>query len=270
MIDVHLHLQDPRLESVVDAFDDQLGGLGIDAWVVNGTGPGDWEDVARIAREHPAVIPCYGVHPWKVNELDPDWEGPLRRRLEDDPGAGVGEIGLDRWIRDHDIERQKEILLAQLNLAGEFDRPVTIHCLQAWGHLDEVLGSSKLDRPFLLHSYGGPSEFVPRMLDRGAYFSISGYFFRKNKTEKLAVFREIPEDRVLVETDAPDMRPPPELMEHPVPGDTEEGEAANHPANLLAIHRAYAAFRNRDPEEVAATLEENFENWFGRSLRPDR
>lgn len=265
MIDCHLHLQDERLSSCLDEILATIRVLGITRLVVNGTHPGDWDAVARLASRVPEVIPCYGLHPWKVGRESGPWLEDLADRLRADPRAAVGEIGLDRWIKDFDFERQREAFAAQLALAGSLGRPVTIHCLNAWGTLAEMLETVPRPRHFLLHSFGGPVGMIDRFVSLGAFFSISGYFFRSGKESKLAAFDRIPRDRILVETDAPDMAPPPELVRF-VPGGGGSPEA-NHPGNLVAIHEAFALRLGLTTNDLAALVEENFSAWFGMGTR---
>ncbi|MDF1859373.1 MAG: TatD family hydrolase [Verrucomicrobiales bacterium] len=255
MIDAHLHLQFPEFDGILDKVIEAARKVGVKAFVVNGTSPEDWNQVASLATEVAEIIPFFGVHPWKVNELRAGWEEELDRYLEAFPGAGVGEIGLDKWIRNHDIGRQRETFLRQLELAEKKARPVTVHCLKAWGHLSECLKSSKFQRPFLLHSFGGPTELIGEFLKREAYFSLSGYFLRPDKTKKRDAFLSIPRERILLETDAPDMLPPDELIQFPL---SREGKEINHPANLRAIYEAYARWKELPVSEVISATSENF------------
>jgi TatD DNase family protein len=263
MIDCHLHLQDVRLSSSLEEVLATIRALGITRLVVNGTHPDDWESVASLAARVPEVIPCYGLHPWKVGTEPGNWLGELGERLRADPRAGVGEIGLDRWIKNHDLDRQREVFVAQLALAGSLGRPVTIHCLQAWGSLAESLETAARPRRFLLHSYGGPVGMIDRFVSLGAFFSISGYFFRPGKESKLAVFDHIPRDRLLVETDAPDMAPPPELVRFSPP--SCGAPEPNHPGNLGSIYEAFARRLGMAVEDLVALVEDNFAEWFGPS-----
>jgi TatD DNase family protein len=96
-----------------------------------------------------------------------------------------------------------------------------------------------------MHSFGGSIETARRLIPLGAYFSFSGYFLSDRKAAVLDVFRQLPPDRILLETDAPDMLPPPDFITHPLP------EKRNHPANLAAIGRALAAALGIEPERLA-------------------
>lgn len=261
LYDAHNHFQDHRLDAVRGEVMRMLPGLGVGEVVVDGSGEDDWEEVAQLAREHAWVRPSFGLHPWYVKERGAQWLEKLREYLVKFPKAPVGEIGLDRWIENPDIEAQVECFRAQLELAVEMDRAVSIHCLRAWGLLEEQLRSSRLPaRNFLLHSYGGPVEMVPGFVKLGAYFSLSPYFGHARKAQQLATFAAVPLERLLAETDAPDMWPPDELNSHPL---MHEGQAINHPANLRVSYELLAKVRGMRVEDLEAQIEENYRRLFG-------
>ncbi len=258
MRDAHLHLADERLFPEADRIMEQLRALGVSRLVVNGTGPEDWGRVADLARRFPEVWPSFGLHPWRVNEVAAGWREELQGWLDEFPGAGLGEIGLDRWIEGYDLPKQKQVFLEQLALADQVAGPISVHVLRAWGALIECLDAWPKPRPFLLHSYGGSRELVRELVERGAWFSLSGYFFRPDKAAKLEVFREVPEDRLLLESDAPDMLPPDTLRIAQC-----QDPDLNHPANIAAIYTAYAHWRGIDLPEATRRINENFDRWTG-------
>src|SRR5262245_6867953 len=184
--------------------------------VVNGSCEEDWPVVLSLARQCPLVIPSFGYHPWYVKERSKDWLQKLKSFLDGIPSA-IGEIGLDRWIKNYDLPQQEEVFTWQLGFAAERNLPVSIHCLQAWGRLLELLQAGpRPQRGFLLHSYGGPQEMVAPLAKLGAYFSIPGYFAHERKVRQRETFRHVPPDRLLIETDAPDQLPPDERNRHPL------------------------------------------------------
>ncbi len=261
LFDAHNHLHDARLLPWRADFLTELPALSVRRAVVNGTRESDWPEVAALASETPWVLPSFGLHPWYVNDRSTTWLENLSRFLDVHPGAGVGEIGLDRWIENHDIAAQSECFRAQLALAAERNLPTTIHCLRAWGALWEVLRESPVPaRGFLLHAYGGPAEMVAGFLARGAYFSFSAYFLHERKSAQREIFRTLPADRILVETDAPDLAPPLEKNTHPIADET--GRPLNHPANLLLAYDALATIRGVSREMLAADVAENFTRLF--------
>jgi TatD DNase family protein len=253
--DAHNHLQDERLGPELDEVVPSCRRLGIEAMVVNGTCETDWPRVEQLAARYPFVIPAYGIHPWRVGERSPDWKDHLLRRLEHAPVA-MGEIGLDRWMRNPDFAAQEEVFRMQLRIAAERDLPVTIHCLKAWGWLLEILQSEALPaRGFLLHSYSGSAEMIPRLAEMGALFSLSGYFAHPRKAAQREAFRQVPRDRLLLETDAPDMGPP-------NPDHALRDSGINHPANIAQVYRFAAGLLAMDPTELNSLIEANFRRFF--------
>ncbi|MCX6856340.1 MAG: TatD family hydrolase [Verrucomicrobia bacterium] len=263
LYDAHNHYQDTRLDSDRTIILQSLPELGVLEAVVNGSAEDDWEDVARLARDNAWLRPSFGLHPWYVKERTSGWQELLRTYLMAFPNAAVGEIGLDRWITDPDIEAQTACFRWQLMLATELDRPATIHCLRAWGLLDEQLRNLPLpERGFLLHSYGGPAEMIPGFVQMGAYFSLSPYFGHVRKAQQLATFAAVPLDRLLAETDAPDMWPPDELNEHPL---QHEGKPINHPANLQVSYDLLAQVRGIPRDDLITQIGENYRRLFQAS-----
>jgi len=259
--DAHNHLQDER-------FGGQQGELlaasekaGVARMVVNGACESDWPQVLALARQSKIVLPSFGYHPWYLHERTPDWLQNLKKFLDEAPGA-VGEIGLDRWKPDLPYEPQEEIFRAQLGVAAERNLPVSIHCLQAWGRLHELLRDHpRPARGLVLHSFGGPVEMIPAFAKLGAYFSFPGYFLRERKLRQRETFKQVPRDRLLIETDAPDQLLPEGSNRFPLTG--ADGKALNHPANLPAVYSGLAEFLGEEVELLAARVGENFLRVFG-------
>tara|TARA_B100000959_G_scaffold270533_1_gene317567 strand:+ start:31 stop:819 length:789 start_codon:yes stop_codon:yes gene_type:complete len=230
--------------------------------VVNGCAEPDWPTVAQMAEDHPQILPSFGYHPWFIHLRTPDWKKILEGFLDQYPSA-VGEIGIDRWKKDISYDDQEEIFLTQLAIATERNLPVSIHCLKAWGRLLELLQENPVPkRGFLLHSYGGSAEMIPAFAKLGAYYSFPGYFLRESKGRLREAFKEVPIDRLLIETDAPDMQPPDELNEHPL--EDKEGKSVNHPANIGVVYRKLAKFLKEPEDQLAKRVEENFLRYFER------
>jgi TatD DNase family protein len=224
---------------------------GIARCVVNATCEADWPAVEALTLAHPDFIrPAFGIHPWKAHTVADGWFERLAFLLEKHPHASIGECGLDQWVSSPSLGMQKPVFMAQLQLSREMHRPVTIHCLKAWGPLIDALAECPPPR-FLMHSYGGSIETARRLLPLGAFFSFSGHFLHPRKAAVLEVFRQLPRERILLETDAPDMLPPDEIISHPLP------EKINHPANLPAIGRALAAALGMEEQELAELTRRN-------------
>jgi TatD DNase family protein len=237
--DAHNHLQDERFGGRQAALLAESVAAGVGHMVVNGSCEADWPLVLALAHAHREIIPSFGYHPWYIHERSERWFQTLEKALDEVPRAGVGEIGLDRWKRDLSYEGQEEVFIRQLRLAAEGNRPASIHCLQCWGRMLEILKAEpRPARGFLLHSYGGSAEMVEPFAELGAYFSLPGYFARGDKGKKREAFLRVPKDRLLIETDAPDQALPDERATHRLAG--ADGKPLNHPANLPAVY-AFAA-----------------------------
>lgn len=258
-IDAHNHLQDHRLGDAAPVIA-AMKLAGVDRCVVNAIREADWLDVKNLADSYPGFIaPAFGIHPWHAHTASAGWQERLAALLKQYPQASIGECGLDQWVSTPSLETQRRIFTDQLNLAREMERPVTIHCLKAWGPLFEVFKETPPPSRFLMHSFGGSIEIARRLIPLGACFSFSGYFLHPRKSAVLDVFRQLPSDRILLETDAPDMLPPEEIITHPLP------ENHNHPANLAIIGETLANALEMDGETLAHLTRKNTGRCFGFS-----
>jgi TatD DNase family protein len=209
--------------------------VGISGCVVNATRESDWAVVREIAGEFSEFVrAAYGVHPWFADTVEVGWEERLRQLLREDARASVGEIGIDGWVDSPDMDVQREVFTKQVAIAVELDRVMTVHCLKAWDELFQLIDETEAwPKKFLMHSFGGSIEIAERLLKHGAWFSFSGYFLQTRKRKSLEVFKRIPIERILLETDSPEMAPPQELIKFPL------NDEYNHPANLGMIAAAF-------------------------------
>jgi TatD DNase family protein len=273
LYDAHNHLQDDRLKPHLAQIMASLEPNGIRRMVVNGAAESDWPMVLELARQHSQVLPSFGYHPWYVHERTSDWQRELIGMLDAVPSA-IGEIGLDKWVLENprragmevagaSLPEQEEVFVWQLRLAAKRNLPASIHCLQAWGAMLEILRREpRPARGFVLHSYGGPKELVAPLAKLGAYFSLPGYFAHERKHRQREAFLAVPHDRLLIETDAPDQLLPDVINLHPLQ-DATSLKPLNHPANLAAVYRFAAELYGESTETLAAQVEENFQRVFG-------
>jgi TatD DNase family protein len=277
LFDAHNHLQDEWLAPHLDRIATQLGPAGLHRAVVNGTNEADWPEVAALAVRFSWIKPSFGLHPWHAGGRSPAWKTQLTAWLDRHPGCGVGEIGLDRWILDRaraddprlaglkraPIEEQIDVFTFQLRIAAERDAPATVHCVDAWGPLWQIVETGPLPaRGFLLHAYGGSTEMMERLVEKGAFFSFNGYFLGDRKEKQRETFRAVPADRLLVETDAPAMPLPQAWRTYKLPP-AAGGQTVNHPGNIEAVYAGLASLRGVRVGELAAQVADNFRRFFG-------
>jgi len=256
-LDAHNHFHDARLAPHRTALLEELPHLGVTGAVVNGTREADWHVVAGLCAAHDWLLPAFGLHPWHVAQRSDRWEQTLTAFLDRHPQASIGEAGLDCWIEGHDIEDQKGVFVRQLEMARERNVAITIHCLRAHEPLRQVLTRHAAPaRGFLLHAWSGPAALTGFLLEKGAHFSFPPYFMHPRKAAQRELFRTLPPDRVLVETDAPDLLPPPEWNTRPLEG------GLNSPVNLVRAYEALAALRGVTVEALVADVRANWQRLF--------
>jgi len=178
---------------------------------LNATREEDWPaviqvlDRARNVEGFPEVVPYFGVHPWFAAEVSAGWEKRLAEILERFPSAGIGECGLDALRPE--MELQERIFLTQLELAREFRRPITVHCVRAWEQTERLIqrtvGPTGL--PILLHGFRGSAEQALHFLqglEWNVFFSLNSSRIRLNLPKTRRLLELLPPERVLTETDA--------------------------------------------------------------------
>lgn len=275
--EAHVHYQDRKLVTHWPAIAAELTGIGLVEAVCNGTSPEDWQAAADLSQKHAWIRPAFGLHPWQVGNVGKGWLNELRQLLLSDPRALVGEIGLDLWMlraaRADDprltglnrapLEIQEAAFVAQFELAVELKRPPTIHGLDAWDRLVQLLKNARLPaHGFLLHGFSGPSEYVAQFIDAGAFFSFNGNFLSPRHARIRDIFARLPLERILVETDAPAMPLPESHRKYRLPP-APDGSTPNHPANLEVTYSALAEIRGTSTTALADAIESNFYRLFG-------
>lgn len=261
LFDAHCHLHDARLDPFRETALAEARAAGILGFACCGTEEADWSAVLALAAREPGVVPFLGLHPWSVATAVPGWLDRLEALLAARPWVGVGEAGLDLGRRDlAPPEEQEAALLAQLHLARRLGRPIALHGVRAWGRLLALLTPlGPQESGLLLHSFSGSAELVGPLADLGAFFSFSGVVTRSAAGRTHAAARAVPADRLLVETDAPDILPilgAEALADAALPRDAAS-RPVNLPANLRVNLAALAALRGEAEETLGARCHAN-------------
>jgi TatD DNase family protein len=261
LYDAHAHYADTGLLQQWSHVSAGLKQIDLRCAVVNGTSPDDWHAVLQLAKQDSRIVPAIGLHPWRVNDAPANWRDTFLAALSRG-AAAVGEIGLDNCIEGADLQRQQEAFHWQLRQATERNLPTSIHCLKAIGPLMDCLRSIELPRRGIhLHAYNGPVELIAELVELGAYFSFNAGQLKAPQSKSAARIQAVPSERLLVETDAPNMLPPPELRAFELPR-SEHGNALTHPATLLGGYEAIARLRGVSLEQLTTHVAINFEAYF--------
>ena len=149
-----------------------------------------------------------GIHPEDALDLPEDWLGQIQEMLKEPKIVAVGEIGLDyHWLDACPKDRQQEVFAIQLELARELALPVVVHDREA--HADTLEFLKKYKPAGVVHCFSGSWETAREILDLGMYIGLGGVVTFKNARHAVEVARNIPLERLVLETDAPYMAPVP-------------------------------------------------------------
>jgi TatD DNase family protein len=283
MFDSHTHLQDERLDPCRDAVLDAALAAGVTDTCCCGSSAADWRAVSALASAgHPGaaaprrlrILPAFGVHPWYAAAQPPDWLAQLEAHLAAHPTAPVGEIGMDGLRADVSREVQRQVLLAQLDLAVRAARPVVLHGARAWGELLALLKPFAPRLPgFVAHAFSGSEETLREFVALGGHISFAGTVCNPAARRARGAAAAVPRERLLIETDAPDLLP--QGADDPAAAagagavcrSAEVPPQLNHPAHLVRVAQTVAALRGEPVEAIAALTAANARRVF---LPPDR
>lgn len=181
--DAHCHLmEDNILKTSIEK--------GVGAIVLNTTKIDEWEKAIAISQKFKECYPCIGIHPWFLDELESDWFLKMDAFLKHYPNLMVGEVGLDYLKADK--EKQLQVFERILILAQQYNRPIHIHCVKGWHDMLFLIKKYKKNR-FLFHHFSASTDIIQELKKYDVYFSIAS---DKN-------LKELPLDKILVETDSP-------------------------------------------------------------------
>ena len=247
LVDSHCHLDHENLQPGFDAMLNRAREAGVEYMLTIGTGggPPDLECAIRLADRLPDVLATIGVHPHDAAKADAQTWEQLRVLTHHKKVVAFGEIGLDYHYDFAPRDVQRDVFVRQLEIAAETKLPVMIHTREAWDDTFELL-ERHWKGDGIMHCFtGGPAE-AERSLELGFHLSFGGVVtFPKAEALREAA-RLVPDNRLLVETDAPYLAPVP-----------HRGKT-NEPAFVAETVRKLAAIRDDTPERIAEITFHNF------------
>lgn len=248
LVDSHCHLDDERFAEDREEAIARALAAGVTRLVAVGTGSGppDLEAGVRLAERYPFVYATAGVHPHDASKAGPGEDVRLRELLRHPKVVAAGEIGLDYHYDFSPRDVQREVFRRQLRLAAEARKPVAIHTREAWEDTLAILREEWTGEG-IMHCFTGGPEEARLVLDMGFHLSFAGVMtFPKAQNIRDAAALT-PDDRLLVETDAPYLAPAPHRGKR------------NEPAMMVETVRALARVRGTEPERIAEITTRNFE-----------
>lgn len=193
---------------------------------------------------------AFGVHPHQASVFDDQAESRLRKLLAMKDVVALGEVGLDFYYDYSPREAQRNALQKQLRLSLELSLPVVIHCRDAYAELAATLKSGAPLWRGMIHCFTGTWNEAAPLLDLGFHISFSGIVTFRNADAIRDAAKQVPGDRMLVETDAPFLAPVP-----------HRGKT-NEPAFVADTGSFVAQLRGMPPEEFSELTSRNFELLF--------
>jgi len=197
MIDTHAHLS--------SRFSEEIRIEGLDYVILSASCLADSKDNLELAKTNKKLLPAIGIHPQEINDSFTDLE-----KLFDDKVVAIGECGLEfiDEVSESDKKKQTELFKKQIELAQKVNRPLIVHSRQASDEMLEILRSYK-NLLGVIHCYTGGKKRIQKYLELPGkwYFGIDGNLTYEPGLEE--VVKNIPKDRLILETDSPFLTPAP-------------------------------------------------------------
>lgn len=249
--DSHTHLMDEQYDGIRDEIVENAKKNQVMHMTTIGYNEATSTEAVRDADKYEGVYATVGLHPENVEEYsDFDFIYELAKNPK---VVAIGEIGLDyHWGGDK--ERQKELFIKQIEIANELGKPVVIHSRDADMDMLEILKNHNIENGFVMHCFSSSIEVLKEVLKLGAYVSIAGPVTFKNARSLIEVAKLVPEDKLLIETDAPYLTP------EPYRGKRNEAAYVVHTAQKIADLREISL------EKLAEITTENAKRFY--RIRP--
>lgn len=251
LIDSHCHFDFEAFDADREAVWRDCRARGLTGLIVPGTDPVQWQRARDLSHSRDGIWFSVGLHPWWLGcAAGQDWEAPLAALLQDPKCVALGECGLDKLI-DTPMAEQERLLTRQLELAREWDKPAILHCVKAHNPLIRLLKQHPLPRGGVVHAFTGSTEIAETYWKMGFRLGVGGSITYPRARKTRAAVAVLPEQALLLETDAPDM---------PLAG--RQGER-NSPQYLEVIARELADLRQVSVEQISRQTSVNARQLFG-------
>lgn len=253
MIDTHAHILDERFNGDRDAAVARARAAGVDVIIEVGCAPDQWQNALDFAARQPGIACLLGIHPQDAAAADEAAMDTLEELCSRDAVAGIGETGLDYHFETAPRARQQEAFLQHIALARRLNKPLCIHCREAYPDMMEIL-ARECSRPGSLtgvvHCFSGSLAHARALTDMGFLLGIDGpVTYPSAKILKEAV-AAMPLESLMLETDCPYLPP------------QEYRGQRNEPAYLPLIAREVSRLKNISSETVHAVTTANARRLF--------
>ena len=258
LVDSHCHLDFPDFAEERAAVVARAHAAGVGQMVTISTRVKRFDQIRAIAEEFDSVWCSVGTHPHNAAEELDTTADDLARLSEHPKVVAIGEAGLDYFYDKSPRDAQAKGFRAHIAAARKTQLPLVIHARDADADiaaiLEEEMGKGPF--PFVMHCFSSGRDLALTGVRLGGYVSFSGILTFKNSPEIREIAKEIRPDRLLVETDAPYLAPPPHRGKR------------NEPAHVVKTAAVLAETIGVSAEEIASITTENFFRLFSKAKRP--
>lgn len=256
LVDSHAHLTFPELADQIEPVMARCGESGVNAVISVGVNLDDARHAVRLADRFPKrVFVSAGFHPHEAGKVSAEDLDAMETLWSTPCVVALGEMGLDYHYDFADRAAQRDVFSRQLERALTLNKPVVIHCREAFDDTLSILADHGYhEHPVVFHCFTGTQVEAARLAEHGWRISFTGIVTFPKSTELQEIAREYPADALMIETDSPYLSPVP-----------VRGKRPNEPANVAHIARFLADLRGVSVDALAEQTGRNARYFFGLS-----
>ena len=207
LIDTHCHLD--MLEGNLDDFIENARKNSVEKIIIPAIEPKDFQNIIDIANNYEHVFSMLGVFPSEAAKWADDTENLIIELSKNKKIVAIGEIGLDYYWDKSFIDLQKDVFIKQIILANKLNLPIVVHNREAHKDTFDILSEYNKTSKVLFHCFSGSPEFALECVKKGWYIALGGVVTFKNAQKMKDVAKIVPDEKLVLETDAPYLTPVP-------------------------------------------------------------
>jgi|TARA_B110000881_G_C18567395_1_gene513489 TatD DNase family protein len=257
IIDSHCHLNFEPMFASLDDYINRANENNINLMLTISVDDKNFDIIKKIVNKYKSVFGTYGIHPHEAKLHEHINSKIILNRINSNKKIiGIGETGLDFFYEHSDKNKQIDLFLQHIEAANKSHLPLIIHTRSAEEETYNILkkATQKNDLKILIHCFTGSKAFAHKLLDLGSYISVSGIVTFKKSIDLAGTIKNIPNDRLLIETDSPYLAP------EPLRGKSNEPSFIIHTLNFLS------QLKKIDKNELSNITTNNFFKLFGKVI----
>ncbi len=254
IIDSHCHLTFKNDLEKIDDIIKNANEVGVYKFLNISTNFNEFEDIINVSKKYKEIYYTLGIHPHEASQMDKGIIDEIKKYVNDPKLLAIGETGLDFYYNHSDKKSQTRSLEMHIELAQDTQLPLVIHMRDSETEMIEIFKKKIKQKKFIgvIHCFTGSQWFAENMLDLDFFISASGIITFKKSSKLREVFKTIPDEKILVETDSPYLSP------EPLRG------KVNQPSHIIHTLQILADIRNVNYESICFKTTNNFKNLFIR------